>query len=48
MTPLHPDWAYPFKPFDFKIEPLSPKEAEQQFLDRFQSLSVRRIDEENK
>jgi uncharacterized protein len=38
MHPLHEDWKMPAEPFLFKIEPLSPKEAESLFLTRFNEL----------
>lgn len=39
LGPLHPDWNYPAKPYDFKIEPLSPNAAKKLFLDRFTELT---------
>lgn len=38
MSPVRKDWDYPYKPLPFKIESLSPKEAEALFLKRFVEL----------
>lgn len=46
MSPIHPDWKFEYKPLPFKIEPLSPQEAEKLFMDRFNELFLR--NEKNK
>lgn len=38
MFPLRPDWVQPVKPLPFKIEPLGPREAKLQYLQRFFEL----------
>lgn len=38
MGPLHKDWRSQAEPLLFKIDPMSPKEAKQAFLKRFNSL----------
>lgn len=40
MSPLHPDWKQPADPLPFTIVPWSPKEAEANFLRRFDTLSI--------
>lgn len=35
---IHPDWHFKVEPLQIKIEPLSPAQAEQLFLDRFKEL----------
>lgn len=37
--PLHKDWVFPEKPYDFIIEPLMPREAKELFLQRFKELT---------
>lgn len=43
LSPLHSEWKLPCAPLPFKIEPLSPKEAEQLFLNRFNELFIESI-----
>jgi len=38
MSPLHADWKQPIEPYNFRIEPVQPKEAEKMFLERFYEL----------
>lgn len=38
MSPLHPDWRSPAEPLPFKIDPWTPKQAEENFLKRFNEL----------
>jgi uncharacterized protein len=39
---FHPDWNMPIKPLPFIIKPMSPKEAEKAFLERFKELNEKR------
>lgn len=40
MSPVHPEWVNKEKPVPFKIQPLSPRDAENLFMDRFIEITV--------
>lgn len=43
MSPLHPEWIQPAKPYDFKIDPVLPHLAKSLFINRFNELTKRKI-----
>lgn len=42
MAPLHIDWVQPSKPYEFKIKSISPRDANEQFIERFNELMEKR------